>query len=127
MIGGAIISSVAKFFLGGGAKGLAAEWRKARKDSLDAQNSAERLAAEERMDQIAARLEAQTRSEASWVPVIIRALWALPFILYLYKLIVYDKLMGMGATDPLGEYELFVGRLVLSFYFLDAFIQNRVK
>lgn len=31
----------------------------------------------------------------------IRPLWALPFIIFTFKVVVYDKVLGWGTTDPL--------------------------
>lgn len=111
------------WFVGGGGKGLAAEIRQAHKDRLDAKNDAARLAAEERMNLVASRVEAQTRGAGSFSAKIMRAGFALPFLLYNGKLVIWDKMLGLGATDPLSPYLENVAWTIIAFYFLDNTIR----
>jgi hypothetical protein len=78
------------------------------KARLDASNTKDRIAA----DLAAKKIEAEivARKEASaviiaeqgrWYTAIIRPLLAFPIIIYLWKVIVWDKVLGLGVTDPL--------------------------
>jgi hypothetical protein len=78
------------------------------KAKLEAANIQDRIAADLAAKEIEAEIAA--RSEASriilaeqgrWYTAIIRPLLALPIIIYLWKVIVWDKVLGLGTTDPI--------------------------
>lgn len=51
---------------------------------------------------IAARAEATKlliAEQGHWYTAIIRPLFALPFIIYAWKIIVWDKILGLGVTE----------------------------
>lgn len=114
-----MIGTILSWLTGGGLSGLAGEIRQAHKDKLEAANDSERIAAEERMDLALRRVEAQTKGAGSWMAKTMRAGFAIPFILYNAKLIVWDKMLGLGSTDALSPYLETVGWIVIGFYFFD--------
>jgi hypothetical protein len=59
-----------------------------------------------------------------WFTAAIRPLFALPFIIYLFKVIVWDKVFGWGVTDPLSKELLDVFKTVLSFYFVGRSVEK---
>lgn len=121
----ALVSTVLSWLTGGGLSGLASEIRQARKDVLDAENDEQRLKSKERLGTLLVRKDAQTQGQANWLPKVVRAvLFALPIGIYLWKLIVWDKILGWGVTDPLGEFEKNVASVVVAFYFLTSFTQR---
>ncbi|CAL80520.1 hypothetical protein; putative membrane protein [Bradyrhizobium sp. ORS 278] len=78
------------------------------KAKLDAANTRDRIAADLAAKEIEA--EIATRAQASgiiiaeqgrWYTAIIRPLLAFPLIIYFWKVIVWDKVLGWGSTDPL--------------------------
>ncbi len=76
-----MLGGVLAWLARGGLGGIANELRQAQKDRLDAANDAERLEAEKHIASIEARMEAQTRGEASWMPKLVRGLFAAPFVM----------------------------------------------
>ena len=46
---------------------------------------------------------------------------------YFGKLLVWDKVFAMGATDPLGGWAAFTSNLIVGFYFGKAGIENVLK
>ena len=69
------------------------------KAKLDAANTHDRIEGE-----IAARQQASAiiiAEQGRWYTAIIRPLLALPIIIYFWKVIVWDKVLDLGATDPL--------------------------
>lgn len=48
---------------------------------------------------------------------IIQGSWAAPFILYRAKLLVWDKMLGLGVTDPLSPELLALELRIVTFYF----------
>src|SRR5215813_12067748 len=78
------------------------------KTKLDAANSAGAQAADLAARAIAAEIEARRSANAliiaeqgRWYTAIIRPLLAAPVIIYLWKVIVWDKVLGLGTTDPI--------------------------
>mgnify|MGYP001562613054 CR=1 FL=1 len=62
------------------------------------------LAAKEIEGEIAARqVEASIirQEQGRWWTAIIRPLFALPFIIFIWKVVVWDKVLGLGVTDKI--------------------------
>jgi hypothetical protein len=112
-------AKIAAWFAGGGANGLAAELRRAHADRLAAQTDSEKLAADERMTLVAARVDAQTQGAGSITAKIMRAGYGVPPMIYNAKLFLWDKVLGWGTTDALSPYLENVAWTVIGFYFLD--------
>lgn len=111
------------WFVGGGAASIAAEIRGARADQLAAENDEARIEAEERMDLALRRLEAQNGGPQNGWAKLVRASFAFPFVIYINKLVLWDKVLGLGTTDPLSEFLQGAFLVVLAFYFLDNTIK----
>lgn len=90
----------------------------------NAQTEQQRIAAEERISTLEARksviLQAQSDPMERWV----RIGFALPFILYLWKLVIWDKLLGWGATDDLSADLWAISYIVLGGYFVDTVVRR---
>ncbi len=78
------------------------------KAKLDASNTRDRIAADLAVKEIEAEIEARKQSSAiiiaeqgRWYTAIIRPLLAAPVIIYLWKVIVWDKVLHLGTTDPI--------------------------
>jgi hypothetical protein len=106
--------------LAGIAKALAA----AQVQRANAQTEQQRIAADERIATLNARrdsiLAAQSDPFERWV----RIGFALPFILYIWKLVVWDKLLGLGATDALSMDLWNILYIVLGGYFVDTVVRR---
>ena len=54
--------------------------------------------------------------QGRWYTAVIRPLLALPVIIYLWKVIVWDKVFGLGTTDPiLGDVAVWSGMIVTTY------------
>lgn len=78
------------------------------KARLDAANTQDRiaadLAAKEIEAEIAARKEASAiiiTEQGRWYTAIVRPLLTFPIIIYFWKCLVWDKVLGLGSTDPI--------------------------
>ena len=78
------------------------------KAKLDAANTHDRIAADLAAKAIEAEIAARQQASAiiiaeqgRWFTAIIRPLLALPIIIYFWKVIVWDKVLELGATDPI--------------------------
>lgn len=49
---------------------------------------------------------------------LVRFLWAAPFIIYDLKLVFWDKVLGLGSTDPLSQELAITHGMIVGFYFL---------
>jgi hypothetical protein len=93
------------------------------KAKLEAENSQDRTAADLAAKAIVAEIEARKSADAliiaeqgRWYTAVIRPLLALPVIIYLWKVIVWDKVLGLGATDPiLGDVGIWAGYIVTTY------------
>lgn len=95
---------------------------KARLQEANAGTERLRIAAQERIRVLEARRDALVLDP--WAAHI-RLGFALPFIFYNAKLVVWDKLLELGATDPLSEHLMTVELAVIGFYFLHAIFSRR--
>lgn len=100
--------------------------KEAYQSKLIAANDAERLAVQERITLLEARksivLAAQSDPVERWV----RIGFTLPFIVYVNKVVLWDKVLGWGVTDALSDNFAWIMMTILGGYFLETAIK-RVK
>lgn len=88
---------------------------------INATTEQEKIAAGERisaLEQRRAVLIAEAGTKGGWINQAIRASFALPFVIYNAKLVIWDKVMAWGSTDPLST-ELFqIEMACIGFYFV---------
>jgi hypothetical protein len=96
-------------------------------EKANAQTEQQRIAADERIATLSARkdiiLAAQSDPMERWV----RIGFAAPFVLYLWKLVVWDKLLGWGVTDNLSADLWAILYIVLGGYFVDQVARRLVR
>jgi len=59
-------------------------------------------------------LEETKHSSTRWI----RPAFAAPFVIYNLKVIVWDKVLGWGVTDPLSQNMWWIEVTIIGFYFL---------
>ena len=98
--------------------------KEAYQSKLKAANDAERIAADERINILEARktsiLAAQSDPYERWV----RIAFAFPFIVYTWKLVLYDKVLSLGATDPLSAELSHLFWIIIGGYFVDTTVKG---
>ena len=96
---------------------------------VNALTDREKIAAQERIDALNAKRDVLIAEAGTGVNVWMRAAIAAPFTLYLWKLVVWDKIVmgGQVATDNLSDKLWDVGMLVFGFYFLQSTVTSVVK
>lgn len=57
----------------------------------------------------------------------IRPVFALPFIIYNLKVVVWDAVLGWGVTDPLSKDMWYVELTIVGFYFLGRPLEKYFK
>jgi hypothetical protein len=93
------------------------------KAKLSADNTQDRTAADLAAKAIAAEIEARKSANAviiaeqgRWYTAMIRPLLALPIIIYLWKVILWDKVLGLGTTDAIGgDVGIWAGTIVTTY------------
>lgn len=101
--------------------GIPDQLRRAYEAKLNAQNDADRLAAEIEI----AKLEARQASHAiggRWIT-LVQIAWALPFVIYNAKLVLWDKVLGWGVTDPLSAELYQLQGVIVGFFFVTTTIR----
>lgn len=101
--------------------GLASEIRGALQDRRNAQNEAARIEADERLAFLQARM-ASHQIGGQWIT-LIQVGFALPFVLYNAKLIIWDKMFGMGITDPLSQPLYDLQTTIIGFFFVSTTVR----
>lgn len=94
------------------------------KARLEAGNTSERIAAdlaarELSVEQRERELAAQVviAEQGRWYTALPRPLFAFAFIVYVWKVVVWDKVLGLGSTDPLNGDVAQWAMIVLTAYF----------
>jgi hypothetical protein len=93
------------------------------KAKLSEENSEGQMAADLAAKAIAAEIEARKSADAliiaeqgRWYTAIIRPLLALPVVIFMWKVIVWDKVLGLGSTDALmGDVATWSGAIVTTY------------
>lgn len=99
-------SWIASFLGGPIINGLLSAYR----EKLAAGNTSEKIAAELTSREIALlqreqdlRAHIVVAEQGNWFTRSVRPLWAMPFVLFTWKAVVWDKVFGWGTTDDLGN------------------------
>jgi hypothetical protein len=91
---------------------------------LTAENTSEKIAA----DLAARELDVESRErelatqvviaeQGRWYTALPRPLFAFAFVIYVWKVVVWDKVLGLGSTDPLSSDVAQWAMIVLTAYF----------
>lgn len=85
------------------------------RDRMAADLAAKELAVDQRASEL--RTQLLITEQGRWYTAIIRPLFALPLIVYFWKTIVWDKVLGWGSTDPLtGMIGEWAGLIILAYF-----------
>lgn len=95
-------------------------------DKANAATEQQRIAADERISTLQARKDVILAAQADPMERWVRIGFALPFVLYIWKLVIWDKLLGWGATDGLSSDLWAILYIVLGGYFVDTVVR-RIK
>ena len=113
-----MLSLILNFLSGGIVGQIGKQLNQAYKARLDSKNETERVEADKTIASLEARkavLVAESRSQWN---IIFRAILAVPFAAFVWKVIVWDKLLGLGTTDDLSPDLWNLMMVVYGFYFV---------
>ena len=89
-------------------------------------NDAARVALEGELATLTARKDVILAAQADPMERWVRIGFAVPFVLYIWKLVLWDKLLGWGVTDNLSADLWAILYIVLGGYFVDTVVR-RIK
>jgi hypothetical protein len=86
---------------------------------VNATTEREKAEIQERISALTATANALAAESAkSSLPAVVQMMMALPFIVYIAKVIVWDKVLGWGSTDTLDPHEWYLCYVVYGFFFV---------
>jgi len=123
----AIFSKIAGWLIGGGIGAIGKQINEAYANKLKARTSEQALAADLMIAQLQAQQAILLAEQGSWMTRPIRPLFALPFIIYNFKIIVWDKVLALGTTDPLPVEMIELEMIMIGAYFVGRPIEKYLK
>src|SRR5262245_34563498 len=89
---------------------------------LAADLAARELAVEEREQELRAALFVV--EQGNWMTRWVRPVWAAPFVIYTWKVVIFDKVLALGTTDPLGGLIATLAVTIAGAYFGGRTLEN---
>lgn len=84
-------------------------------EKIGADLAARELAVEQREAELASQVV--IAEQGRWYTALPRPLFAFAFVIYVWKVVVWDKVLGLGSTDPLSAELSQWALIILSAYF----------
>ena len=122
-----LLSKIAGWFLGSGISAIGDQLNKAYAAKLTAKNNTEKLEAEQNIAQLTARQTVLVAEQNSRLTKWIRPAFALPFVIFDFKIIVWDKVLGLGTTDNLPPEFWHLHIVIVGAYFLTRPIEKSFR
>jgi hypothetical protein len=113
-----MLATILSWVTGGGVSSITGAIRDMRKDALDAGNTERRIELESTiavMENRRAVLVAEAKG--NW-NVFFRMFLAFPFAVFLWKVVIWDKVLGWGVTDDLSPDLWNLMMIVFGFFFV---------
>jgi hypothetical protein len=120
-----MFGTILSWLAGGGIAAIGEQLNRAHEAKLRAQNDSERIDAEKRIAELTAQQAVLVAEQGSAVTRWIRPAFAAPFIIYNFKIVVWDKVLGLGTTDPLTAEFWQLQMIVFGAYFLTRPFERR--
>lgn len=120
-----MLTNILSMFMGGPLKTITNSLKEAYVEKLKAETSEQKLEAEKIIAHLEARrdvlMSEQQRALTSWI----RPALAAPVVLYIWKLIVWDTILGWGVTPDPGSFVNWVVVTVIGAYMLTRPFERR--
>lgn len=113
-----MIGSLLSWLAGSGIRAIGEQLNRAYAMKLNAKNDAERIEADKQIATLSARQAVLVAEQGSWMTRWIRPAFAAPFVIYDFKIVVWDKVLGWGVTDRLSPEFWQLQMIVFGAYFL---------
>jgi len=93
----------------------------------DARTEQEKIDAERDIKMYQGRIDVIENAQKDPYERFVRIGFASPFVIYVWKLVVWDKTLGLGATDPLSEDLMTLMWIVVAGYFADGIVKKVMR
>lgn len=120
-----MLATLLAWLTGGGLAAIGKEINRAYQAKLDAKNDAERIEAEKQIAVLEARQAVLIAEQGNWLTRWIRPAFAFPFVVYDAKIVVWDKVLGLGVTDPMPPEFWHLHMVIVGAYFLTRPFEKR--
>lgn len=120
-----MIGRVLSWLTGGGIAAIGKELNRAYDNKLKAKNNEQRIEAERDIARLEAQQAVLIAEQGSWMTRWIRPAFAAPFVIYDAKVIVWDKVLKLGTTDPISPEFWQLQMIVFGAYFLTRPLEKR--
>jgi len=120
-----MIGKILSWLTGGAIQAIGGQLNEAYQAKLSAKNNEDRIDAERRIATLQAQQGVLIAEQGHWVTRWIRPAFAAPFVIYNAKIIVWDKVLGFGSTDPLTAEFWQLQMIVFGAYFLTRPFEKR--
>lgn len=120
-----IIGSIVSWFASSGLTSIGDQLNRAWESKLRAQTSHDKLEADKTIATLNAQQAVLIKEQGSWMTRWIRPAFALPFVVYDFKIVVWDKVLGLGTTDALSPEFWQLQMIVFGAYFLTRPFEKR--
>lgn len=111
-------------FFSGPLTSISNDLKEAYQSKLNAANDKEKIAAEERIAVLEARKSVILAAQSDPFERFVRIAFAIPFILYVGKTVIWDKILQWGVTDNLSGDLWTLFYIVVGGYFLDTTVRR---
>lgn len=108
-------------------KAIGDQLNRAYEAKLLAMNDKERIDAEKQISQLESQRDVLLAEQGSWLTRWIRPALAAPVVIFWWKLIVWDTVLGWGSTPDPGEYVMWMALTVPNVYFLTRPFEKAMK
>lgn len=120
-----MLAKLIAWFASGGIAAIGDQINRWQEIKAKAANDHERLEADKMLANLEASKQVVLQAQRGRYEQFVRIAFAAPFLLYNAKLVLWDKVLGLGATDPLSEHLMYIEGIVLSGYFLHAIVRGK--
>ena len=119
------MGGILSWLLGGGIAAIGKQITHWQEIKLQAANDADRIEADKQIAQLQSRQAVLIAEQGSWMTRWIRPALALPVVVIMCKLFIWDKALGWGSTDALSPEMWRYVWIVSGAYFLTRPLEKR--
>jgi hypothetical protein len=121
------IASIGMKVLGWLTGGVADKLLNAYQMKLNAKNDKERIQADILIETLEKQRDVLIAEQGHWITKWIRPAFAFPFVVYVNKIVIWDKVLGWGTTDDLSPEQWQLMGIVFGAYFLSRPVEKWLR
>jgi hypothetical protein len=122
-----MIGKILSWLSGGAIDAIGKQLIHAYEIKVSAKNDQQRIEADKRIAELSAQQAVLIAEQGNWLTRWIRPAFALPFVIYINKVIVWDMVLGWGSTPPLSSQMAQLLTVIAGAYFLTRPVEKWIK